>query len=399
VASHSPDLPEPRFIELDILRGVAALMVVTFHYKHFLFISDSAGFDTAHLPFTEVLSPLYVYGQYFVELFFSISGYVFFWLYSTAIADRHISITTFVIARFARLYPLYLLTFLLVGAGQGLFYHLYGSTFIYHNQTPWSFLLNLVMVQEWVPNTQMSYNGPAWSISVEVFLYALFFLLCFMRQNRPLIVTAVVCFGILFKVRFLDIWPDFARGVPNFFLGGLVFYAAQALRGGCHEVWRRQIETALSWLLPVLWLAVAVIAHPVYQPAADWLDAHHMRLVQHVFGEDGFVYILLPLTLLLIALKHGRWPSQRLRKAAWLGDISYSVYLWHFPLQLLVMLIAARYSPAVRTALFGSPLAFIAFMTLACGVAWLSYRWFEMPARRALKVWLNRHLATEPALR
>ena len=58
MASHSPDLPEPRFHELDILRGVAALMVVTFHYKHFVFISDDLGFATAHLPISAVLAPV-----------------------------------------------------------------------------------------------------------------------------------------------------------------------------------------------------------------------------------------------------------------------------------------------------------------------------------------------------
>lgn len=391
-----PDLgAEPRFYELDILRGVAALMVVVFHYKHFLLISDGSGFDVAHLPFATLLAPLYVYGQFFVELFFSISGYVFFWLYATAIADRHTTARTFFIARFARLYPLYFATLIFVAAGQGLLLLLYGHTFIYHSNTPGYFVLNLFMVHEWLPYAAMSFNGPSWSISVEVFLYLLFFLLCLMRLNRPLILVAVIGLGILFKLVFAAEASDFGRGVPSFFLGGLVFHAVKTLRGARWGVWRRRIEMALAWLLPPLWLLT-------YAGGAGWLVTAPVPL-NFVFSTDGFVYVVLPLSLLFLGLRQGTWRARFLQDAAlhriaWIGDTSYSLYLLHFPLQLAVMLVMARFSDAVRLAVFSSPLFFIAFFAVAIGLAWLSFTFFEMPVRRYLKLAMTRRLAPAAAI-
>lgn len=387
------ELSEPRFYELDILRGVAALMVVVFHYKHFLLISDTMGFDVAHLPFAVALAPLYVYGQFFVELFFSISGYVFFWLYASAISDRHTGAKTFFIARFARLYPLYLATLIFVAAGQGLFTWMHGHTFIYHNNTPGSFVLNLLMVQEWLPHAAMSFNGPSWSISVEVFLYLLFFILCLTRLNRPLILIAVIALGILFKLVFASAASDFGRGVPSFFLGGLVFHVVTALRASDRAAWNRWTGLGLVWSLPPLWGLA-------YAGGAGWLTGVPAPF-GYLFSTDTFVYVVLPLTLLYLGLRQGQWRAralqpQSLHRIAWIGDASYSLYLLHFPLQLTVMLVMARYSDGVRLAVFSSPLFFLAFFAMAIGLAWLSFRYFEMPARRYLKLRMTRRLA-QPA--
>ena len=389
------DIAEPRFYELDILRGVAAVMVVVFHYKHFLLISDSSGFDVVHLPFATLLGPLYVYGQFFVELFFSISGYVFFWLYANAIADRHTGAKTFFIARFARLYPLYFATLIFVAAGQGLFLLLYGHTFIYHSNTPGYFVLNLFMVHQWLPHAAMSFNGPSWSISVEVFLYVLFFVLCLLRLNRPLVLVAVIGLGILFKLVFATEASDFGRGVPSFFLGGLIFYVVKALRHPDHGAWRRWITVALTWLLPPLWLVT-------YAGGAGWLMAAPVPL-NIALSTDGFVYIVLPLSLLFLGLRQGTWrvrllQDAALHKVAWVGDISYSLYLLHFPLQLAVMLVMAHFSDGARLAVFSSPVFFVAFFALAIALAWLSFTYFEMPIRRSLKLAMTRRLAQPAAI-
>ena len=161
---------EGRFFELDILRGFASYLVVIFHYKHFLY-SDALGFDYAHLPFLSVLEPVYVYGQFFVELFFSISGYVFFWLYAKALAERKMGVRSFFIARFSRLYPLFFATFIAVAIIQWAFHALYGYDYIYQHNTPGNFALNLFMVSlQWDPypfillnlafSTQAAYAAP-----------------------------------------------------------------------------------------------------------------------------------------------------------------------------------------------------------------------------------------------
>ena len=189
---------EARFFELDILRGLAAILVVVFHYKHFL-LSNTEIFDYAHLPFGVLLTPVYVYGQHFVELFFAISGYVFFWLYGDAVANRRLSARSFFTARFARLYPLYLAMLIAAVVLQAAYVALYGAPFIYKHNTATDFVLSLFMVQQWLPGAEQTWNGPSWSLSVELFLYIAFFAVAYLRGNRPLVLIAIVVAGLVFK--------------------------------------------------------------------------------------------------------------------------------------------------------------------------------------------------------
>lgn len=397
---------ESRFYELDILRGLAAFIVVSFHYKHFLLISDTAGFDYTDMPFHTLLMPVYVYGQFFVELFFSISGYVFFWLYSGAILERRTGLRDFFVSRFARLYPLYLLTFILVALMQWGFRSLYGHDYIYDDNSAINFLLNLFMVQQWLPQASQTFNGPSWSISVEVFLYTIFFLICRWRLKSVWIVLALVVGGLTFKYINYNPTDDFARGTPSFFFGGLVWYAVEALRD--REAWRKALVRILAVLLPILWLAAYVGAYDALwgaqqvKLAAAGLPRQGLHAL--LLSTETFVYGLIPLTLVFFGLQKAQWrlawlQPDSLRRFEWIGDISYSLYLIHFPLQIGLMLIMARWPFAVRAHIFSSPLAYIAFMGTAMGLAWLSYRYFEMPMRRHIRHWLSQRLARPVSVR
>lgn len=82
-----------RFVELDALRGIAAMAVVLFHYtSRFGEVFEVEGFGGA--PFQ--------YGHLGVHLFFVISGYVIFLTISKCRTGRD-----FLVSRFSRLYPVY----------------------------------------------------------------------------------------------------------------------------------------------------------------------------------------------------------------------------------------------------------------------------------------------------
>lgn len=386
---------EARFYELDILRGLAAITVVFFHYKHFLLISAAAGFDYGHMPFSPVLMPFYVYGQFFVELFFAISGYVFFWLYARGIEGGRTDAWSFFVARFARLYPLYFVTLLIVAVLQVAYRAKTGADFIYRQDTLANFGLNLLMIQQWIPYAVQSFNGPAWSISVEVFLYALFFGLCVFRLNSLKVLAGLFLAGAVVRLM-SDPSVDFLRGVPSFFQGGLVYYAVQAVRR--RETWRRRLAWGLAVILPLLWGVSYLFGfRPANGPIGPDLPAM-------IFNVPAFLYVVLPLTLLAIGLMQDHWRAKwlsrdNLHKVSWIGDISYSVYLIHFPLQLGLMLVLARLPFAQRAVIFSSPLMLLAFMALTAGLGWLSFRYFEMPMRRYLTRRMRPWLAPSPVVR
>ncbi len=386
---------EARFYELDILRGLASFLVVVFHYKHFM-TADAINFDYDHLPFHTVLMPIYVYGLMFVEMFFSISGYVFFWLYSEAVSEKRLGAQRFFIARFARLYPLFFVTFIAVALMQVLFSALYGQTYIYQHNTPVQFVLNLFMVHQWLPHPEQTFNGPSWSLSVEVFLYILFFTLASKRFNHPLILGGLAAVAVGFNLTHsIENVSGIARGVASFFLGGLAFQAVNALRQPRREVWQKRVTLVLKWGLPCLWLLSYVRAQSALWDSLQAASPNNPLWT--IFGAAGFVYVVVPLTLIFLGLRQGQWElkiltPERLHRFAWIGDISYSLYLLHFPLQIGVMILMAHFPFATRIAVFSSPLTLIAFLAAGVGLARLSFTYFEMPMREWIKTWLSRRL-------
>ena len=95
-----------RIQELDALRGIAAMMVVLYHYTTRY---DQLYEHSVSLPFS------FSYGTFFVQLFFIISGFVIF-----LTLDQTKNSLDFVVSRISRLYPAYwtaiVITFLSVQA-------------------------------------------------------------------------------------------------------------------------------------------------------------------------------------------------------------------------------------------------------------------------------------------
>ena len=134
---------------IDGLRGAAALFVLVYHYVHFFM----AGADRRRMenyldfvPAADVLHPLYRYGFMAVQVFWLISGFVFAHVYR----DRRVGGQSFFINRLARLYPLHLLTLLVVGALDLIALGKLGYTPIYSNFDWQHFLAQLFLASEWI---------------------------------------------------------------------------------------------------------------------------------------------------------------------------------------------------------------------------------------------------------
>src|SRR5207302_7827749 len=148
-------MKEGRFQELDVLRGLAALGVVLFHY---LTRYDQIYTSRGDVPFG------FSIGASGVDLFFVISGFVIFMT-----LGRCATASDFLISRFSRLYPAYwaaaLLTFIV------------GSMWPLPDQhyTVIQLLINLTMLQGFgnVP----AIDGVYWSLGVELCFYAVMLVL------------------------------------------------------------------------------------------------------------------------------------------------------------------------------------------------------------------------------
>jgi peptidoglycan/LPS O-acetylase OafA/YrhL len=110
-----------------------------------------------------------------VEFFFLLSGFIFYKKYSDEIANNNISLKNFVILRLSRLYPLIVVTLLVICLLNYILFYTQHKFFIYSTNDFTAFFLNLFFLQSGFFNVGHSFNAPSWSLEVEFWVYLMFF--------------------------------------------------------------------------------------------------------------------------------------------------------------------------------------------------------------------------------
>ena len=345
-------LPKRHFNALDLSRLFAAVAVLFWHYLHFTMPPGinraPANFGTLE-PLHGVFAAFYEHGHLAVQYFWIVSGFVFAHVYLGDPAARE----RFWTARIARLWPLHLLTLGVVAALQALYVARIGSSFVFAPNDITHFLLNLGLAHFWGFQSGMSFNGPSWSLSVEILAYGVFWtLLPMLRERRLGIAAALACGGAFAAIYApgLGIWPCL-----GYFFGGTAAYFV-LLRG-----WH------LGWLLPLT--AATGLA----------LAFRFERDPQTIFPYGAlWVVALFALALAVDWFDRG----DRLAFGRKLGDASYGTYLWHFPIQLTIVLVLDRLPGGRALSQHWEVLTIYLIAALAAGFA--SHRWIERPAQRAV---------------
>jgi peptidoglycan/LPS O-acetylase OafA/YrhL len=187
---------------------------------------------------------------------------------------------------------------------------------------------------------------------------------------------------------FLLQWNEFiARGLMGFFLGGLALQATEAVKARTNA---KQIAMALAWSALLIWaLVFASFYVAAFGDAASWLAARAPLGIAHWGGDEiyefflcGFIFFVSPLTIMALALDEqvlgGRYAG-----LAFLGDISYSTYMIHFPMQLALALVALRLGWVPQT--FQSVGVLAAFYVVLIALGFASYRFFERPMQGLIR--------------
>ena len=198
-----------RVYEIDLLRLIAALSVVFFHYT---FRGYATGdFSTVFFPYINQASR---YGILGVHLFFMISGFVIL------LSAENKGVIDFSISRFVRLYP----TFWLILSIISIFLILFGGS--QYHITPKSFLLNLTMLNELFGVDYIS--GVVWSLLLELRFYFLVAILIFFKQLDNIVYYLTAWLIISFSYLFVNLHPiikfAFFPEYSSFFIAGALFY-------------------------------------------------------------------------------------------------------------------------------------------------------------------------------
>jgi peptidoglycan/LPS O-acetylase OafA/YrhL len=369
-----------RFWLLDNLRGWASLSVVLFHYKHFYFSKTGAlpnSFIKNEQPFYHALAPFYDLGFHAVQLFFILSGFVFFSVYYDSIFRGSVNWRQFWVARFSRLYPLHALTLLIVAFGQFISFKLTSQFFVYPINDSYHFVLNCLLAPAWGFQSGESFNGPVWSVSVEVLLYGAFFVYVSMRISptaRHLLIVLALCFLVYLVSRQAPeaIATILYSGIC-FAVGGIVFMIFET----CSRLTRQKHLLFIAALLAWSCLGVVLFA---------------------VVGQRLLLdFIAFPALILALAFVQRLAPDVGMSTRL-MGDVSYSAYLLHFPLQLLIVDAAAYYEFQMN---FNRPSIVLLFVAVLFLLSGLTYYYLERPVQYFIRRKLSslRKNVAGPALR
>jgi peptidoglycan/LPS O-acetylase OafA/YrhL len=336
---------DTRLVEVDALRGVAALAVVLFHY--------TTQFGRLFHP-AEPTSVAFDHGHYGVNLFFIISGFVIFMTLA-----RTRTAGDFIVSRLSRLYPAYWLAVVL--------------TFVVTHQL--GLPGKLVSASSAAANALMFHglfrvphvDGVYWTLEVELLFYAGMLALFALGRLRQVFLVAIGLMALRWVYWALARWAGI--DLP-------------------YIAWRLMILAYLPWF--VLGLAV----YTVTQAKADALLRRHalaasaVALLTLAVTEPAPQIALLAIGLggLVLLAAQGRLPVLRLPPLVWLGRISYSLYLLHENIGWAVML-------RLTAAGWSTDAAALAALLLSLLLADAVTRWVEQPAMGWIRrQWKQRQL-------
>jgi peptidoglycan/LPS O-acetylase OafA/YrhL len=323
----------PRLLELDALRGVAALAVLVFHY--------TVRYDNLYNHRDPV--PDFVWGEYGVQLFFMISGFVIFMT-----LQRTRSSLDFLVSRASRLYPVYWAAVLLTFAVTGVF----GLPGL--ENRPWEALVNLTMLQRLFGVSHV--DDVYWTLTVELAFYVLMWLVFVTGQLRrierwgALWLGLMLVYGLLGRLLGVSLPGPVANFLllehGNLFFAGILFYR-------CYQ------GSATRSTVPLLLLCLAL------QPLVATPES---GLVIAVFF--GVFWLFLRGWLGFLAV----------RPLVFLGAISYSLYVLHQNIGYVVMRELYAYEPGLSAGVVLGAALLVSLL-----LASLFTFAIERPALRALR--------------
>jgi peptidoglycan/LPS O-acetylase OafA/YrhL len=318
-----------RLLELDAIRGLAALAVVCFHY--FYNYNQVYGHENLIVGWSHV-------GKFGVELFFMVSGFVIFWT-----LNRVDKPWDFIVSRFSRLYPAYwcaiLITFLIVG-----YYGLPGK-----EVSSIDALINILMFQEYLKIPHV--DGVYWTLTVELTFYFWMFVL-YLRSDlgkAEIIFSLIIIFSILHSIGVMDIptpiYKIFIMKYLPFFTAGICFY----------KILNQDINLK-SNIFILFFSLLSTIA--IYS-------------FKHFFVFTIF-YIVFYLAL------SGRMRFLSFKPFVFMGGISYSLYLIHQNIGYVIInkFYEMQWNPLI---------AILFSVSLCIALATLMYKFIEKPSLKYIR--------------
>lgn len=350
-----------RFHELDALRGMFALAIVIWHY------------DNRLLPFPWHGQLWYDHLYLVVDFFFCLSGFVISFRYPHQMDVK--SLRTFLYKRLKRIYPLLFFSTMVYGTFRTTAYFLFPNSL--STETSLHTILvdfgNTLFMLNSTPVLGMTHgmNVPSWSISAEFFAYLLFAILAFFQRKLLLwgitMIAVAVAFSRFATTHDTSFDYGFLRGALGF---GFGVVGSMLLVGLKRHASTKPLSTLWNLGLSISTLGLISMAFLI----ADGRLSPLPKLV------------MVNLIFSIVILAFGMFPGLggkvlTNRFTRWLGEISFSIYLNHLIVLLIVQHLLTQYGNST----FESRLVAFGISILAVlGYSQLTRIWVEKKMGSAL---------------
>lgn len=362
-------IAKSRFLNIDALRGIAAFLVVLYHFeiaKYFYRAYTPAEFFTQNIFYS-----IPAFGYAGVYLFFVISGFCIHlrWAkaHSKGVENPKIDFVSFWKRRWIRLYPAYLATIALFLSWQYWLGTLKINAFFV-----WDLISHFLMIHNFDNNTVYSLNGVLWTLAIEEQLYLIYFLLLYLRRKMGWARTLAICFFARFAwLAFIMVFNKLDVVVIPFTEGALANWWIWALGAIAVENYLGIVKFprwCYSIMLSSAFLISAAAVHylgMVYPE--NFLYYQLMWLFEPFLWGFGFFLLINRVMEFEGRESVSLWVYKILAVWAGIGLFSYSLYLTH---EFIINLLA------------GVPEIFV--IALLIGFAYVFFLVFEKPSMKYL---------------
>lgn len=335
--------------QLTFTRFIAAILIVVFHYGKNIFPFNIDG-----------VTILFQHANVGVSYFFILSGFVMVIAYGN---KKKINFFKYITKRLARIYPIYFLAIVF-----NLMYLIISDFQI--DST--SLMLNILLIQSWVPGYALSFNAPGWTLSVEMFFYLTFpFLYNHLYKKYSFkklvalisiffIISQITCHILRYSLFYNNFFPeshDLIFYFPlmhfsEFLLGnlaGLFFFFSRTKK--------------YDFYIISLILSIFILFH----------------ISSYIIYNNGMLaFIFIPL-IIFISLNNGFITKILKTKAlVLLGEASYSIYILQQPMYLWVNKIMGFLN------IKNPSLIFYTFLIILICSSIISFRYIENPIKKKI---------------
>ncbi len=357
-----------RLDQLTFTRFVVIVLVLFYHgsggiYRSFL----------ANLPFSELIRT----APTGVSYLYVLSGFVMALVYFRP--HEKFDIAGYWRARFIRIYPLYLIAFLLTC-------YYYADAIL--EIKPQKIVANLFVAQAWIPAYSQSFNYASWSMTVEFFFYAIFpfFTMWAYKQPTKKLITGSILFWGISQLIYQILWIGFFPERKDIIVYNPIFHLNSFIMGVVGGIWylregKLQNINQSTTTIALFTSFTLIAAYSVVSQRSPTIFPNDLQPMA------GLLAPLMVLFIIALSLNQSGITKVFNHPAlVALGETSYAIYILHVP----IVWLYERYLYDATWIKNPSQIFDISMFPMLIGIGLIVHFYLDTPLRTWLKKTLQR---------